>query len=102
MSENTLGAIDDDNCLVSSQGFFDIKIKKSKIIEWLKLVLEVSGVATIEQAIVVAKSLACTEEEKDAAHTVANLYRAQCGGALVPPISIKRLYEDLAKRKFGS
>jgi len=75
----------------------ELKIEIEEVDKWLALIYELSNVATLEHAITVAKFMAKKAEDKDIVSTVAQLYRAQCSGKLIPPISLKLLYEEMVK-----
>lgn len=85
--------------LIDVKGFVTFQIKKSEIIGWLETVYTLTGIPNLEHAIGVAKHEAKTKEEKEIVDTVALLYKAQCGGALIPPVSIKIIYSRLYSKK---
>ncbi|MBD3822925.1 MAG: hypothetical protein IE916_00250 [Epsilonproteobacteria bacterium] len=78
-------------------GTISISVEKKELFEWLRLVFDLSGLNNLNAAIPVAKNSARNEDEKGKIATVANLFRAQCGGNLHPPISLMLIYEDLVE-----
>lgn len=73
----------------------DYNIKKETIINWLKLVFEISQSASIEDGISTAKMMCQSSEDKEIVSTVAVLYRAECSGEINPPIQMRQLYNEI-------
>lgn len=83
---------------LKTRNSIEIYIDRETLFEWLYLVYELSGIDQIEPAIRSAKVFA-NAKEREIVDTVGSLYLAQCGGNLIPPVSLKIIYEDLIEEK---
>ena len=88
---------------ISNSMMSGFEIKRSEVTRWLKIIYTLSGgTPNLQNAIVLAKYGAMTEDEIEIANGMGMLYRAQCSGSLIPPVKLNILYLEIIEKEKGA